>query len=97
MEQPNVLHAEVQLSLMRRVESYRVRLLPFGPAEREQELVKISEELAQEEQALQNCAYVVLEGFRPLKALVLTQSLLCCRRLGNKRHRGATKKPDACV
>jgi len=61
MDEANDLDAELKRRLMERAESYRVRLLRLDSAGREQELNKISQELAQEEQAVQNCAYVVLE------------------------------------
>ncbi|KAK0302059.1 hypothetical protein LTR82_018019, partial [Friedmanniomyces endolithicus] len=65
MDKANDFDAELKLRLMERAESYRVRLLRLDAAGREQELNKISQELAQEEQAVHYCAYVVLECFRP--------------------------------
>ncbi len=53
MDKANGLDTELKRRLMERAESYRVRLLRLDSAGREQELNKISQELAQEEQAVQ--------------------------------------------
>jgi len=53
MDKANDLDAELKRRLMERAESYCVRLLQLDLAGREQELNKISQELAQEEQAVQ--------------------------------------------
>ncbi len=78
MDKANDLDAELKLRLMERAESYRVRLLRLDSAGTEQELNKIPQELAQEEQAVQNYAYVVLECFRPAISSLHIRSVLCC-------------------
>jgi len=52
MDKANGLATELKRRLMERAESYRVRLLRLDSAEKKQELNKISQELAQEEQAV---------------------------------------------
>ncbi|KAK0952977.1 hypothetical protein LTS01_024592 [Friedmanniomyces endolithicus] len=85
MDKANDLDAELKLRLMERAESYRVRLLQLDSAGREQELNKISQELAQEEQAVQNCAYVVLECFRPAISSSAYKELTMLQETGQHR------------
>ncbi|KAK0834139.1 hypothetical protein LTR03_014560 [Friedmanniomyces endolithicus] len=85
MDKANDLDAELKLRLMERAESYRVRLLRLDSAGREQELNKISQELAQEEQAVQNCAYVVLECFRPAISSSAYKELTMMQETGQQR------------
>ncbi len=84
MDKANDLDTELKLRLMDKADLYRVRLLRLKSAEAEQELSKISQKPAQEEQAVRNCAYVGLECFQLLSAPLHTRSLLCCRRLGKE-------------
>jgi len=85
MDKANDFDAELKLRLMERAESYRVRLLRLDSAGREQELNKISQELAQEEQAVQNCAYVVLECFRPAISSSAHKELTMMQETGQQR------------
>ncbi len=85
MDEANDLDAELKRRLMERAESYRVRLLRLDSAGREQELNKISQELAQEEQAVQNCAYVVLECFRPATRSPAYKELIMLQVTGQQR------------
>ena len=85
MDKANDLDAELKLRLMERAESYRVRLLRLDSAGRERELNKISQELAQEEQAVQNCAYVVLECFRPAISSSAYKELTMMQETGQQR------------
>ncbi len=65
MDKANDWGRELKLRLMDKAELYRVRLLRLKSAETEQVLNKISQGLAQEEQAVRNRAYVGLECFQP--------------------------------
>lgn len=85
IKQPGALYAELLLSLMKRAESYRVRLLRLSSPEREQELHKISKELAQENEAVQNSVCVVLEGFRPAESSFAHEELTFLQKARQER------------
>ncbi|KAK4551733.1 hypothetical protein LTR86_010926 [Recurvomyces mirabilis] len=75
---------ELRLCMLRKVESYRLRLLPLKPADKARELHKISQELVLGQQVAQNCASVVLQSFRPVTGSLAYKNLVALEQTGQQ-------------